>query len=77
MFSGSQAHIERVLHDHFLFRRLTDSQCHVLLDCMQRVEVKPGDVVVQQVISCLFHGNLILTNENFPFSELGLTYSKF
>ncbi|EES04932.1 protein phosphatase 2C and cyclic nucleotide-binding/kinase domain-containing protein [Sorghum bicolor] len=43
-----QAHIERVLHDHFLFRKLTDSQCHVLLDCMQRVEVKPGDIVVQQ-----------------------------
>nr|CAB3446431.1 unnamed protein product [Digitaria exilis] len=42
------AHIERVLHDHFLFRKLTDSQCHVLLDCMQRVEVKPGDIVVQQ-----------------------------
>lgn len=45
-----QAHIERALHDHFLFRKLTDSQCHVLLDCMQRVEVQPGDVVVQQVI---------------------------
>uniref|UniRef100_A0A0D9VEU9 protein-serine/threonine phosphatase n=1 Tax=Leersia perrieri TaxID=77586 RepID=A0A0D9VEU9_9ORYZ len=43
-----QAHIERILHDHFLFRKLTDSQCHVLLDCMQRVEVKAGDVVVQQ-----------------------------
>ncbi|CAL5058821.1 unnamed protein product [Urochloa decumbens] len=43
-----QAHIERVLHDHFLFRKLTDSQCHVLLGCMQRVEVKPGDIVVQQ-----------------------------
>ncbi|KAG2650212.1 hypothetical protein PVAP13_1NG172300 [Panicum virgatum] len=43
-----QAHIERVLHDHFLFRKLTDSQCHVILDCMQRVEVKPGDIVVQQ-----------------------------
>ncbi|KAL6629488.1 hypothetical protein ACP70R_029253 [Stipagrostis hirtigluma subsp. patula] len=43
-----QVHIERVLHDHFLFRKLTDSQCHVLLDCMQRVEVKPGDIVVQQ-----------------------------
>eukprot|EP00268_Persea_americana_P034579 TRINITY_DN341_c1_g1_i1.p1 TRINITY_DN341_c1_g1~~TRINITY_DN341_c1_g1_i1.p1 ORF type:complete len:1079 (+),score=213.06 TRINITY_DN341_c1_g1_i1:773-4009(+) len=43
-----EAHIERALHDHFLFRKLTDSQCHVLLDCMQRVEVQPGDVVVQQ-----------------------------
>ncbi|XP_062218850.1 protein phosphatase 2C and cyclic nucleotide-binding/kinase domain-containing protein isoform X2 [Phragmites australis] len=43
-----QAHIERVLHDHFLFRKLTDTQCHVLLDCMQRVDVKPGDIVVQQ-----------------------------
>ncbi|KAL5208603.1 hypothetical protein ABZP36_033038 [Zizania latifolia] len=43
-----QAHIERVLHDHFLFRKLTDSQCHVLLDCMQRVEVKAGDIVVQK-----------------------------
>ncbi|XP_052143339.1 protein phosphatase 2C and cyclic nucleotide-binding/kinase domain-containing protein isoform X1 [Oryza glaberrima] len=43
-----QAHIERILHDHFLFRKLTDSQCHVLLDCMQRVEVKAGDIVVQQ-----------------------------
>ncbi|KAL5572619.1 hypothetical protein UlMin_022216 [Ulmus minor] len=43
-----EAHIERALHDHFLFRKLTDSQCHVLLDCMQRVEVKPGDVVVKQ-----------------------------
>ncbi|GJM90877.1 hypothetical protein PR202_ga07198 [Eleusine coracana subsp. coracana] len=42
------AHIEQVLHDHFLFRKLTDSQCHVLLDCMKRVEVKPGDIVVQQ-----------------------------
>lgn len=43
-----EAHIERVLHDHFLFRKLTDSQRHVLLDCMQRVEFKEGDVVVQQ-----------------------------
>ncbi|XP_062090856.1 protein phosphatase 2C and cyclic nucleotide-binding/kinase domain-containing protein [Humulus lupulus] len=43
-----EAHIERALHDHFLFRKLTDSQCHVLLDCMQRVEVQPGDVVVKQ-----------------------------
>ncbi|OVA20281.1 Cyclic nucleotide-binding domain [Macleaya cordata] len=43
-----EAHIERALRDHFLFRKLTDSQCHVLLDCMQRVEVQPGDVVVQQ-----------------------------
>lgn len=45
-----QAHIEQALHGHFLFRKLTDSQCQVLLDCMRRVEVKPGDVVVQQVI---------------------------
>lgn len=43
-----QAHIERILHDHFLFRKLTDSQCNVLLDCMQRLEAKPGDIVVQQ-----------------------------
>ncbi|KAA8523147.1 hypothetical protein F0562_009570 [Nyssa sinensis] len=43
-----EAHIERALHDHFLFRKLTDSQCHVLLDCMQRVEVQPGDIVVRQ-----------------------------
>ncbi|XP_044471671.1 protein phosphatase 2C and cyclic nucleotide-binding/kinase domain-containing protein-like isoform X2 [Mangifera indica] len=43
-----EAHIGRALHDHFLFRKLTDSQCHVLLDCMQRVEVQAGDVVVKQ-----------------------------
>ncbi|KAF6164475.1 hypothetical protein GIB67_025301 [Kingdonia uniflora] len=43
-----EAQIEQALHDHFLFRKLTDSQCQVLLDCMQRVEVQPGDVVVQQ-----------------------------
>lgn len=43
-----EAHIERALHDHFLFRKLTDSQCHVLLDCMQRVEVQPGEIVVKQ-----------------------------
>lgn len=43
-----EAHIERALHDHFLFRKLTDSQCHVLLDCMQRVEVQSGEIVVQQ-----------------------------
>ncbi|XP_044464184.1 protein phosphatase 2C and cyclic nucleotide-binding/kinase domain-containing protein-like [Mangifera indica] len=43
-----EAHIERALHDHFLFRKLTDLQCHVLLDCMQRVEVQAGDVVVKQ-----------------------------
>lgn len=43
-----EAHIERALQDHFLFRKLTDSQCNVLLDCMQRVEVMPGDEVVQQ-----------------------------
>ncbi|XP_050216601.1 protein phosphatase 2C and cyclic nucleotide-binding/kinase domain-containing protein [Mercurialis annua] len=43
-----EAQIERALHDHFLFRKLTDSQCHVLLDCMQRVEVQPGEVVVKQ-----------------------------
>ncbi|XP_031250576.1 protein phosphatase 2C and cyclic nucleotide-binding/kinase domain-containing protein isoform X2 [Pistacia vera] len=43
-----EAHIERALRDHFLFRKLTDSQCHVLLDCMQRVEVQAGDVVVKQ-----------------------------
>lgn len=44
-----QAHIERALHGHFLFRKLTDTQCHVLLDCMQRVEVLPGEEVVRQV----------------------------
>ncbi|XAR67031.1 cGMP-dependent protein kinase [Bertholletia excelsa] len=43
-----KAHIERALHDHFLFRKLTDSQCQVLLDCMQRVEVQPGEIVVKQ-----------------------------
>ncbi|KAK5824620.1 hypothetical protein PVK06_019401 [Gossypium arboreum] len=43
-----EAHIERALHDHFLFRKLTASQCHVLLDCMQRVEVQPGDIVIKQ-----------------------------
>ncbi|CAK7337456.1 unnamed protein product [Dovyalis caffra] len=43
-----EAHIERALHDHFLFRKLTDSQCHVLLDCMQRVEVQPGEIIVKQ-----------------------------
>ncbi|KAL8158774.1 hypothetical protein V2J09_000311 [Rumex salicifolius] len=43
-----EAHIQRALHDHFLFRKLTDSQCHVLLDCMQRIEVQAGDIVVQK-----------------------------
>ncbi|CAI0390200.1 unnamed protein product [Linum tenue] len=43
-----EAQIERALRDHFLFRKLTDSQCQVLLDCMQRVEVQPGEVVVKQ-----------------------------
>ncbi|KAH8482129.1 hypothetical protein H0E87_029550 [Populus deltoides] len=43
-----EAHIERALHGHFLFRKLTDTQCHVLLDCMQRVEVLPGEEVVRQ-----------------------------
>ncbi|KAL2534238.1 Protein phosphatase 2C and cyclic nucleotide-binding/kinase domain-containing protein [Abeliophyllum distichum] len=43
-----EAQIEQALHDHFLFRKLTDSQCHVLLDCMQRVEVQAGDIVVKQ-----------------------------
>ncbi|KAF7819783.1 protein phosphatase 2C and cyclic nucleotide-binding/kinase domain-containing protein isoform X1 [Senna tora] len=43
-----EAQIEQALNDHFLFRKLTDSQCHVLLDCMQRVEVQPGDVIVKQ-----------------------------
>ncbi|XP_061357967.1 protein phosphatase 2C and cyclic nucleotide-binding/kinase domain-containing protein isoform X1 [Gastrolobium bilobum] len=43
-----EAHIEQALHDHFLFRKLTDSQGHVLLDCMQRVEVQPGDIIVKQ-----------------------------
>jgi hypothetical protein len=43
-----EAHIERVLRDHFLFRKLTDSQCQVLLDCMQRLEANPGDIVVKQ-----------------------------
>uniref|UniRef100_A0A1S3Z468 protein-serine/threonine phosphatase n=1 Tax=Nicotiana tabacum TaxID=4097 RepID=A0A1S3Z468_TOBAC len=47
-----EAQIERVLHDHFLFRKLTDSQCQVLLDCMQKVEVQAGDVVVKQVYLC-------------------------
>nr|XP_027072897.1 protein phosphatase 2C and cyclic nucleotide-binding/kinase domain-containing protein-like isoform X1 [Coffea arabica] len=43
-----EAHIQGALHDHFLFRKLTDSQCQVLLDCMQRVEVQAGDIVVKQ-----------------------------
>ncbi|XP_022893311.1 protein phosphatase 2C and cyclic nucleotide-binding/kinase domain-containing protein isoform X2 [Olea europaea var. sylvestris] len=43
-----EARIGRALNDHFLFRKLTDSQCHALLDCMQRVEVQAGDVVVEQ-----------------------------
>nr|GMC58834.1 protein phosphatase 2C and cyclic nucleotide-binding/kinase domain-containing protein [Ipomoea batatas] len=44
-----EAQIEQVLHDHFLFRKLTDSQRHVLLDCMKRVEVQAGEIVVKQV----------------------------
>lgn len=52
IISAWQAQIERVLHDHFLFRKLTDSQCQVLLDCMQKVEVQAGDVVVKQVYLC-------------------------
>ncbi|XP_060213947.1 protein phosphatase 2C and cyclic nucleotide-binding/kinase domain-containing protein isoform X1 [Lycium barbarum] len=47
-----EAQIERVLHDHFLFRKLTDSQAQVLLDCMQRVEVEAGDIVVKQGGEC-------------------------
>ncbi|KAG5605482.1 hypothetical protein H5410_026974 [Solanum commersonii] len=47
-----EAQIEQVLHDHFLFRKLTDSQCQVLLDCMQRVEVQVGDIVVKQGGEC-------------------------
>ncbi|KAL8498286.1 hypothetical protein ACS0TY_021566 [Phlomoides rotata] len=43
-----EAQIEQALHDHFLFRKLTDSQCQVLLDCMQRVEVQAGDIVVKK-----------------------------
>ncbi|WCJ42524.1 Protein phosphatase 2C and cyclic nucleotide-binding/kinase domain-containing protein [Euphorbia peplus] len=43
-----EAQIEKAVHDHFLFKKLTDSQCQVLLDCMQRVEVQPGEVVVEQ-----------------------------
>ncbi|XP_019192475.1 PREDICTED: protein phosphatase 2C and cyclic nucleotide-binding/kinase domain-containing protein-like [Ipomoea nil] len=47
-----EAQIEQVLHDHFLFRKLTDSQRHVLLDCMKRVEVQAGDIVVKQGGEC-------------------------
>ncbi|KAL4194085.1 hypothetical protein AMTRI_Chr05g66950 [Amborella trichopoda] len=43
-----EAHIERALHDHFLFRKLNDSQRHVLLECMQKIDVQPGEVVVEQ-----------------------------
>ncbi|RAL37184.1 hypothetical protein DM860_004106 [Cuscuta australis] len=43
-----EAHIEQVLHDHFLFRKLTNSQHHLLLDRMKRVEVQAGDIVVNQ-----------------------------
>ncbi|CAI9766042.1 unnamed protein product [Fraxinus pennsylvanica] len=43
-----EAQIEQALQHHFLFRKLTHSQCHVLLDCMQRVEVQAGDIVVKQ-----------------------------
>ncbi|XP_031487553.1 protein phosphatase 2C and cyclic nucleotide-binding/kinase domain-containing protein [Nymphaea colorata] len=43
-----EAHIERALNDHFLFRKLTDSQRHVLIESMQKVEVETGDIVVQQ-----------------------------
>ncbi|KAL2500887.1 Protein phosphatase 2C and cyclic nucleotide-binding/kinase domain-containing protein [Forsythia ovata] len=47
-----EAQIGRALNDHFLFRKLTDSQCHALLDCMQRVGVQAGDVVVEQGGEC-------------------------
>lgn len=56
-----QAHIERALHDHFLFRKLTDSQRHVLLDCMQRIEVQPGDTVVKQVSFLIFSYSFVAT----------------
>lgn len=45
-----QAQIEQALHYHFLFRKLTDAQRHVLLDSMKRVEVQAGEIVVKQVI---------------------------
>ncbi|CAH9131278.1 unnamed protein product [Cuscuta epithymum] len=47
-----EAQIGQVLHDHFLFRKLTDSQHHVLLDCMKRVEVQAGDIVVNKGVEC-------------------------
>ncbi|XP_031094178.1 protein phosphatase 2C and cyclic nucleotide-binding/kinase domain-containing protein-like [Ipomoea triloba] len=43
-----QAQIEQALHYHFLFRKLTDAQRHVLLDSMKRVEVQAGEIVVKQ-----------------------------
>ncbi|XP_042033507.1 protein phosphatase 2C and cyclic nucleotide-binding/kinase domain-containing protein-like [Salvia splendens] len=43
-----EAQIEQALRDHFLFRKLTNSQCQVLLECMQRIEVGAGDIVMKQ-----------------------------
>ncbi|XP_028547616.1 protein phosphatase 2C and cyclic nucleotide-binding/kinase domain-containing protein-like [Dendrobium catenatum] len=69
---SNYAHIERVMRDHFLFRRITESQCHVLLDCMQKLEVKLGDVVVEQGEE----GDCFYVVTNGEFEVLATQYSE-
>lgn len=42
------AHIEKALQGNFLFNGLTEKQRHILYDCMEKVEVHAGDVIIRQ-----------------------------
>eukprot|EP01018_Ginkgo_biloba_P026544 Gb_23112 [translate_table: standard] len=43
-----QAHIEQALHRNYLFYKLTAAQLHILCECMKRLKVIAGDIIVQQ-----------------------------
>ncbi|KAH7387901.1 hypothetical protein KP509_16G047700 [Ceratopteris richardii] len=42
------AHIEKALQGNFLFNGLTEKQRHILYDCMEKLDVKAGDIIIRQ-----------------------------
>lgn len=77
-------HIERALQGNFLFKKLSKAQSEMLYECMEKVQVGAGDVVIRQggEGNCFYivqKGELevLISKEGSPGEELGTIVHRY
>lgn len=77
-------HIERALQGNFLFNKLSKAQSQMLYDCMERVQVRAGDIVIRQGAegNCFYivqkgEFEVLISKEGSPDEELGTVVHRY